>query len=154
MKKLSSFILVITLAASSFAQTSSIKITTAKKIATDEIVTSLKVYSNVEVVLTDDTINGIQIVGENAEVENTQVKISNGVLTITNSSEEFSKEKVIVYVPSKNLERVFIHGSSTISSTEVICNEMLDVTINGEGRSQIKTYGSLNVNTIGDFPIE
>lgn len=154
MKKLSLLILVITIAASSFAQTSSMEITTVKKIETDEIVTSLKIYNNVEVILTDDTTEGIQIVGEKADVENTHVKISNGVLTITNSSGEFSKDKVAVFVPSKDLGQVYIHGASVISSVDVISNEMLEVTINGDGLSQIKTTGSLNVNTIGDFPIE
>jgi|GEM_PF-4527782 len=154
MKKLSLLILAITIAASSFAQTSSVEITTVKKIKTDETVTSLKVYNNVEVFLTDDSTKGIQIVGEKAEAENIQVKISNGVLTITNPSGEFSKDKVAMFVPSKDLCQVFIHGSSIISSVNVISNEMLDVTINGNGKYQIKTTGSLNVNTIDDFPIE
>ena len=154
MKKLSLVILVITIAASSFAQTSSMEITTVKKIETDEVVTSLKVYNNVEVILTDDSTEGIQIAGEKQDVENVHLKISNGVLTITSTSGELSKDKVAVFIPSKNLGRVYIHGSSIISSMDILSNKMLDVTINGEGVSQIKTTGGLNVNTVGDFPIE
>lgn len=152
MKKLTLLSLVITIAASSFAQTSSMDITTVKKIETDEIVTSLKIYNNVEVVLTGNETNGIQVVGERTDVENTFVRISNGELSITSSSEDPNEGRVIVYVPAKDLASVYIHGSSLVSSTSVLNNEALEVTINGEGKSTIKTSGNMNVNTIGDFP--
>ncbi|MBC7886411.1 MAG: DUF2807 domain-containing protein [Ferruginibacter sp.] len=153
MKKLS-LILVMTIAASSFAQTNTLDITTVKKISTDEIVTSLKIYNNVEVILTDKELNEIQIVGGKTDVENTMVKINNGELTITSSSDDFFKDKVLVYVPSKSLATVYIHGGSSVSSTGILANEMLEVTINGDGKSTIQTSGYVNVNTIGDFPLE
>jgi len=153
MKKLSLFVLVIAIATSSFAEINKMDITTVKKIATDEIVTSLKIYDNVEVILTNDEKNEIKIVGEKKGVENILVRISNGELTVTSSTHDF-KEKVVVYVPSKALASVSIHGSSTISSEDILSNEMLDVAINGEGKSTIKTAGKIYVNTIGDFPVE
>ena len=143
---------VITIAGSSFAQTKNIDITAAKKIATDECVTSLKIYDNVEVVLTEASLNEIAIIGEKTGVENTQVKIINGELTITGSPDELFCENVVVYVPSKNLSSIYIHGRSIVSSTGIISNEMLDVTINGEGKSAIKTSGMMSLNTISDFP--
>ena len=153
MKKLSLLVLVITATASSYAIPANIG-TTVKKVATDEIVTSLKVYNNVEVVLTNNDAHEISIVGEKADVDKTTVKIINGELTITSSTGDYLKEKVMVYVPAKALANVSIHGASTVSSTEVLANELIDVTINGEGRSAIKTAGSVSVNTIGDFPME
>lgn len=152
MKKLSLLLLVITATASSYAIPA--KGTTVKKIETDEIVTSLKVYNNVEVVLTNDGTHEISIVGEKADVDKTTVKIVKGELIITNSTGDYLNEKVTVYVPAKALAIVSIHGASTVSSTEVLANELIDVTINGEGRSEIKTAGSVSVNTIGDFPME
>jgi len=152
MKKLSLLLLVITITASSFAKTNK-GATIVRKIATDEIVTSLKIYNNVEVILTNDESNDIQIVGEKATVENITVKISNGELTISGYKDGLFKENVVVYVPAKTLAGIYIHGSSTVSSSGTISNEMLDVTINGEGRSNIKTAGRINLNTIGDFPL-
>jgi Putative auto-transporter adhesin, head GIN domain len=154
MKKLSLLLLVIAIATSSFAKTNNTGITTVKKITTEEIVTSLKIYNNVEVILTGKDINEIQIVGEKTDVESILVKISNGEITISSSSKDFCNDRVVVYVPSTTLASVSIHGSSTISSAGILSNEMLDVTINGEGKSNIKTAGNINVNTIGDFPLE
>lgn len=154
MKKLSLLLLVITIAASTSAQTINMDITSVKKIAMDEIVTSVKIYNNIEVILTNNDLNEIQIVGEKSDVENTLVKIDNGSLTITSTVKDLSTDRLVVYIPSKSLDRIFIHGSTTVSSTEVLNNEKINVTINGEGKSNIKTTGKVNVNTIGDFPLE
>jgi Putative auto-transporter adhesin, head GIN domain len=154
MKKLSLFVLVIAMSTSSFAEINKMGITTEKKITADEIVTSIKIYNNVEVVLTNNELNEIQIVGDNKEVENISVYIKNGELTITSSTDDFIKDKVVVFVPSKALASISIHGSSIVSSTEILSNEIMDITINGEGKSNIKTAGKVNVNTIGDFPLE
>jgi hypothetical protein len=153
MKKLSLLILVIAFATGAFAQNNMLGITTVKKITTDEVVTSLKVYKNVEVILTSNELNVIQVIGEKTDVENTAVKISNGELTITGSDDLIS-EKVVVYVPSKFLDKVYIHGSSNVSSAGILNNEVLDVTINGIGKSNIQSNGMINLNTIGDFPLE
>ena len=153
MKKLL-LLLAITISVSSFAQTKNMDITTVKKITTDEVVTSLKIYNNVEVMLTANESEGIQIVGEKTAVENTLVKIVNGELIISSSSEEFFKDRVLVFVPSTSLDRVYVHGASLVSSTGILSNENLYVSINGEGKSTVKTTGKINVNTVADFPLE
>ena len=153
MKKLSLMLLVIAFAMGAFAQNNMLDITTVKKIATDEAVTSLKVYKNVEVILTDSELNEIQVVGANTDVENTSFKISNGEITIT-GSDDLIRERVVVYVPSRFLNKVYIHGSSNVSSAGLLNNEMLDVTINGIGKSNIQSNGMISLNTIGDFPLE
>ena len=146
-------LLVIAFAMGAFAQNNMLDITTVKKIATDEAVTSLKVYKNVEVILTDSELNEIQVVGANTDVENTSFKISNGEITIT-GSDDLIRERVVVYVPSRFLNKVYIHGSSNVSSAGLLNNEMLDVTINGIGKSNIQSNGMISLNTIGDFPLE
>jgi len=153
MKKLSLMLLVIAFAMGAFAQNNMLDITTVKKIATDEAVTSLKVYKNVEVILTDSELNEIQVVGANTDVENTSFKISNGEITIT-GSDDLIRERVVIYVPSRFLNKVYIHGSSNVSSAGLLNNEMLDVTINGIGKSNIQSNGMISLNTIGDFPLE
>ena len=146
-------LLVIAFATGAFAQNHMLDITTVKKIATDEAVTSLKVYKNVEVILTDNELNEIQVVGANTDVENTSFKISNGEITIT-GSDDLIRERVVVYVPSRFLNKVYIHGSSNVSSAGLLNNEMLDVTINGIGKSNIQSNGMISLNTVGDFPLE
>jgi len=153
MKKLSLMLLVIAFAMGAFAQNNMLDITTVKKIATGEAVTSLKVYKNVEVILTDNELNEIQVVGAKTDVENTSFKISNGEITIT-GSDDLIRERVVVYVPSRFLNKVYIHGSSNVSSAGLLNNEMLDVTINGIGKSNIQSNGMISLNTIGDFPLE
>ena len=145
--------LVIAFAMGAFAQNNMLDITTVKKIATDEAVTSLKVYKNVEVILTDSDLNEIQFVGAKTDVENTSFKIDNGEITIT-GSDDLIRERVVVYVPSRFLNKVYIHGSSNVSSAGLLNNEMLDVTINGIGKSNIQSNGMISLNTIGDFPLE
>jgi Putative auto-transporter adhesin, head GIN domain len=154
MKKLLLSVLVIVISTRSFAEINKMGITAEKKIATDEIVTSVKIYKNIEVVLTNNELNEIQIVGDKKDVETILVNINKGELTISSSSDDFIKDKVVVFVPSKTLASISIHGSSTVSSTEILNNEILDITINGDGKSNIKTAGKVNVNTIGDFPLE
>ena len=153
MKKLSLLILVIAFATGAFAQNNMLGITTVKKIMTDEVVTSLKVYKNVEVILTANDLNVIQIIGEKTDVENTAVKISNGEMIIT-GVEDLIREKVVVYVPSQFLNKVYIHGSSNVASAGTLNNEVLEVTINGMGTSNIQSNGMISLNTIGDFPWE
>jgi hypothetical protein len=154
MKKLSLLLLVIAAATSSFAKTGDKDITKVKKITTTEVVTSLKIYKDVEVVLTDDSLNEIQIVGEDTDVEKVSVKVNNGELIISGASDGYFRNKVVVYVPSKNLADVYIHGASTLSSSVILPNDMLDITINGEGKSMVSTTGKINVNTVRDFPRE
>ncbi len=146
-------LLVIAFAMGAFAQNNMLDITTVKKIATGEAVTSLKVYKNVEVILTDNELNEIQVVGANTDVENTSFKIDNGEITIT-GSDDLIRERVVVYVPSRFLNKVYIHGSSNVSSAGLLNNEMLDVTINGIGKSTIQSNGMISLNTVGDFPLE
>ena len=154
MKKLSLLLLAITIAASSFAQSSTMELVTVKKIKTDEIITSLKVYNNVEVILTSDSINIIQVAGQKADVENTQVNISNGVLTIRNTSEGCGAEKVVILIPAREVNSINIHGASTVSSTGILSNEILDITINGEGKANIKSSGNIRMNTVADLPMD
>jgi hypothetical protein len=153
MKKSSLLILVIAFTTGAFAQNNRLGITSVKKIKTDEVVTSLKVYKNVEVVLTDNDQDEIQVVGETADVENTAVKISNGEMIVTGFDDD-TRERVVVYVPARFLGKVFIHGSSNVSSAGLLDNEMMDVTINGSGKSNIQSIGLISLNTIGDFPLE
>ena len=111
MKKLSLLVLVITATASSYAIPANIG-TTVKKVATDEIVTSLKVYNNVEVVLTNNDAHEISIVGEKADVDKTTVKIINGELTITNSTDDYLNEM--------GVGKLFPPGTTTTVITEYI----------------------------------
>jgi len=154
MKKLSFLLLAITIAASSFAQSNTMELVTVKKIKTDEIVTSLKIYNNVEVILTSDSINIIQVAGQKTDVENTQVSVSNGVLTIRNTSEGCSAEKVVILVPAGQVHSISIHGASTVSSAGTLSNEMLDIAINGEGKANIKSSGNIRTNTVADILID
>ena len=153
MKKLTLLILILAAFANGFAQESSFQVVTVKKIQTDEIVTSLKVYNHIEVILSDDTTSVIRIVGEKTTVENTIVKINNGELAVS-SEADLTGEKVVVYVPAKYLQSVYIHGASSVSTDGIISNEQLDVIINGSGTSAIKTSGKISQNTVGDFPLD
>ncbi|MCW3093164.1 MAG: hypothetical protein JWP81_4233 [Ferruginibacter sp.] len=155
MKKIALSLFAIALSAGIFAEPTNISgNTTVKTIITDDVVTSLKVYKNVEVILTNNELNEIQIVGETTDVENVTVKITRGELTVTGLPGALNGDKIVVYVPSKSLASVYIHGSSNVTSTGSLNNETIDVTINGNGKSDIKSTGLINVNTIGDFPME
>jgi hypothetical protein len=134
-----------------YAQQSRLDIVTVKKIEITEAVTSLKVYQYVEVILTNDSTPGIKIVGENCDVENINFKINRGELSIIGTPESM-EETVTVYVSAKHLNRIFIHGGSTVRSAGLMKNEQLDVTINGPGTSCIRTMGLISQNTIADIP--
>jgi hypothetical protein len=153
MKKISSLLLVVTITASSFATPVKPGFTPVKKVISIDNVTSLKIYNNVEVVLTEDDNNEIRIVGEDLDVENTSVRMIHGELIISSSSHQPAKEKVVVYVPSQSLNSVSVHGASIVSSQGVLNNRVLDITINGEGTTNIRTSGNINVNTIADYPL-
>ena len=153
MKKLTLIILAMAATASGFAQSSVVDIATVRKIETDENVTSLKIYNNVEVVLTDDSTATIKVVGQETDVQNTSVKLAHGELTIGGSAEDL-QEKVVVYVPAKFLDKVYIHGASRVTSEGMINNDQLDVMINGEGTTCIRSTGVISLNTIADFPLD
>lgn len=153
MKKIALVILSLATIAIGFAQTGALDNTTIRKIKTDENITSLKIYNNVEVIFTDDSNTFIQIVGEKSVVENTRVKLENGTLTVTGVADQFM-EGGIVYVPARHLHEVYIHGGSSVKSAGLLKKELLEVSLNGEGKSVIQLTGALTVNTIGDFRLQ
>ena len=153
MKKLTLLILSLAAIATGFAQQSSLEIVAVKKIKTDEVVTSLKVYNNVEVILTEDPTSTVKIVGERSAIEKIQVKISNGDLGISGGSEA-SPEKITVYVPANYLQSIYVHGASKVTSESILSNGQLDVNINGTGTVAIETTGMISQNTIGDYPLD
>ncbi|CAN5406163.1 hypothetical protein BH11BAC3_BH11BAC3_26770 [soil metagenome] len=153
MKKLALFILATIITAMGFSQTNLLDIVTVKKIKVDVPITSLKVYNNIEVVLQDDKNSGIEIAGEKNAVESTTVKFIGGELIITQHEAAYN-ENVIVYVPANYLGYVYIQGASKISSYDTLHNEAINVVINGEGKSSIKSKGLVTSNTIGDLPLD
>lgn len=70
----------------------------------NENVTSLKVYNNIEIVFTNDT-KRIKIVGERSDVQNIRFQHTDNVLTISSFNNDLAKERVLVYVPSKKINR-------------------------------------------------
>ncbi len=147
MKK--NFLLVVALIAStfaSFATDNKSTNTTSRRWSIDENFTSIAARGNVEVVLVADGSETVNFEGNEKQVNAVHLNVENGVLMITGSKGCSEKNRTIVYVPIKQLNKVTLKGGSNLSSRGRIKSEKLQIRIEGVSK--------VNVRNIGDIVIE
>jgi hypothetical protein len=109
----------------------------------------LVVEGNVDVVLfEDDATLNIRTFGNNNDMKATSITEKNGVLTIRNSKS--SGEKVLIYVPVKNLAVIEASGNAKVSSAVPLQSGEITLVAKGDCKFNILCMGTIAVEQEGE----
>jgi hypothetical protein len=121
----------------------------------------IDVYNNPEVILTQDTVNSITVEAGHHIISGITTEINNGILTIRNENKcnwvrSYSKT-IAVYVHVKKLDFIHHHGSSTVSSTNILHNITFDFNVWNSGDINLSVQAdsiySRQHLTVGDITL-
>lgn len=112
----------------------------------DEKFTSIVAKGNVELVLVTDNSNTVNISGVEKHVNELHLKIENGVLTIT-GRKTFTRNKTVVYVPVRELEKVTLKGNANLSSKGRIESKQLHIRVEGTSTVNVKSSGDVLIDS-------
>jgi hypothetical protein len=95
-----------------------------KTVRTASSFTKIVLYDNIDLVLTQDTVEGIVVEGGQNLLPQIETSISENILTLKNNVDcnwlRRPGEKITVYASVKNLEQVDYNGSGNITSTNTL----------------------------------
>jgi Putative auto-transporter adhesin, head GIN domain len=124
----------------------------SKKITMYNSFSKLVVEGNVDVVLyEDETSTDIRTFGLNSDMAATTITQENGVLTIKNKKGK--GEKVLVYVPVKDLIVIEASGNSKVSSATPLNSELITLVAKGECKFNILSTGVIEVVEEGNVEV-
>jgi hypothetical protein len=150
MKQLFITLIALVLGINSFAQQTEEKRTETRNLSFSSPVTSITLNDGVNLVLIDDVTNDVFVEGRAGFVHSVDIQFENGQLTIssTNTSEE---KPVAVFVSARYLREIVVNGASIVGSYQTLKNNSLNVTINGNCKLMIRTFGVVNVTATADY---
>lgn len=103
----------------------------------------ITISNDIDVILVQGTSNTITIQGEKEGTDLVKLEVVKGVLRI--SSKKAVKDKVLVSVPVRHLQKLIVSGASQIFSMGIIKTEHLNLRIEGACKVSIRTTGTINV---------
>ena len=103
----------------------------------------IAISNDISVALVQGESNTITIEGDKESLEEVKLEVTKGVLRI--SSKKRVKDKVLVSVPVRHLQKLIVRGASQIFSMGIIKTEQLNLRIEGACKVDIKTTGTINV---------
>lgn len=138
-------LLLSTIGLSAFAQKMAPQDT--KKIQLTETVTTLYVEDDITVVLTDSKADHLSVEGDAKAVLAT---ITDGQLVLS-ARKTYGATGVTVYVPAGSLSKVFLNGTGSLSSSEILSNQRIKIFLASEAKINVKSKGSVSVETQDDI---
>src|SRR6185369_6986656 len=121
----------------------------------------IDVYNNVDVIITQDSVNSITAEAGKHIISGITTEINDGILSIRNENKcnwvrSYSKA-IVVYVHVKKLEQIHHHGSATVSSTNTIVGGLLDLNVWNSGDMKLAvtaaTIYSRQHSAVGDMTL-
>jgi hypothetical protein len=104
--------------------------------------TTIEVYKNVNVILTQDVVNSLSVEAGEHLMSNIKTEVNSGVLTISNDNVcnwvRSYEKKINVSVHVKNLGVIRHYGSETISSANEITTDGIDLNLWSSGIIDMK----------------
>jgi hypothetical protein len=138
-------LLLSTIGLSAFAQSTAPQ--AAKKIQLTEAVSTLIVEDDITVVLTDSKADHLSVEGDAKAVLAT---IVDGQLVLS-ARKSFGASDVTVYVPAGQLSKVFLNGTGSLSSSEILSNQRIKIFLASEAKINVRSRGSVSVETNNDI---
>ncbi len=121
----------------------------------------IDVYNNVEVIITQDTVNSITVEAGKHIMYGITTEINDGILTIRNENKcnwvrSYSKT-IVVYVHEKDLNMIHHHGSATVSSANTLVGTTFDFNVWNSGDMRLSVSAgniySRQHSTVGDMTL-
>jgi hypothetical protein len=119
--------------------------TTSRSVNLEHAFTSIAVKGNVEVVMITADSKTLNVEASDRLINQVAIEVRNGVLHI-NGPKGSARNRVIVFVPVNELEKVILRGNSHLTSRGRIESKKLQIRIEG--------YSTVNVTNIGEIEIE
>jgi hypothetical protein len=111
--------------------------------------TRVELHDNINLVITQDTINTISVAGGEKLLSNIQTEFTDNKLIIQNNNKcnwvRSYKNKFTVYLHAKNLKRMELFGSGSITSTNTLAPDTLTINCwNSSGKIDITVNTQVN----------
>ena len=107
---------------------------------------SISAKGNIEVVLVPDDSKTVSIEGIDKYVNAMNIEVDNGVLKITGLKGS-AKNKAIVYVPVRDINKVTLKGGADLSSKGRLQSKQLFIRIEGESKVNVKNIGDVVIDS-------
>ncbi|MHA4846546.1 GIN domain-containing protein [Flavitalea antarctica] len=107
---------------------------------------SISAKGNIEVVLVHDDSKTISIEGFDKYVNEVDLNVDNGVLKIT-GAKGTSRNRTIVYVPVRDLNKVTLKGGADLSSRGRLESKQLFIRIEGVSKVNVKNIGEVIIDS-------
>jgi formylmethanofuran dehydrogenase subunit D len=137
-------LLLSTIGFSAFAQQS---VPQDKKIQLTETATSLVVEDDITVVLTDSKADYLSVEGDSKAVVAT---IQDGQLVLSARKSHLASN-VTVFVPAGQLSKVFLNGTGSLSSSDILSNQKIKIYLASEAKINVRSKGAVSVEAFNDI---
>ncbi len=114
---------------------------------------SVTVSDNVNIILAEDAGNTISIQGKAKQVDAVRFEIKNGVLHVSSSRTPF-KNKAVVYIPVRLLNRLTIKGASEVHSMGYLRSAHLHIELDGPCKMSVKNTGPITITHDQEWELE
>ena len=117
-----------------------------KHIQLQEIITSVSVNDDIDIVLTDSKANELLVDGNPKAVS---VFVNDGHLQLAKTQQTAGVVKI--YVPAAYVSKVFMNGTGELSSSAVLSGSRLKIVLAGESKIALRSTGNVTVEAVDDI---
>lgn len=114
---------------------------------------SVTVSDNVNIILAEDPGSTLSIQGKAKQVDAVRFEIKNGVLHVSSSRIPF-KNKAVVYIPVRLLNRLTIKGASEVHSMGYLRSAHLHIEVDGPCKMSVKNTGPITIDHDQEWEME
>ena len=114
---------------------------------------SVTVSDNVNIILAEDAGNMISVQGKARQVDAVHFEIKNGVLYVSSNRIPF-KNKAVVYIPVRLLNRLTIKGGSEVHSMGYLQSAHLHIEVDGPCKMSVKNTGPITIAHDQDWELD
>lgn len=136
----------LVIAISSFASGKPSSVKSSRSWSVDQPFGSISAKGNIEVVLVPDDSRTIRIEGSDKYVNAINLEVDNGVLKVTGLKGS-SKNRTIVYVPVRDINKVTLKGGADLSSKGRLESKQLVIRIEGTSKVNVKNIGEVLIDS-------
>jgi len=99
---------------------------------------SLEIHGSYEIILVKDINNKIEIEGEENLIPYISTDVIDNTLQISNTEKIKTNKTIKIFIPFKQLSRIYSGGASSIRSTSIVYSDKLELNMNGAGHIDLE----------------
>ena len=153
MKKVLTMVTAIILTASLPAFATGNETPVNKQATYESPFTKLHVQDGIDILLVESDSTAIELKGAEADVDNVEWKIQNGVMKVS-SKKGSLKGKVQLTVNVNNLAELYVKDGSAVQSKGRLVSSYLKIYLDSDASVSIRSTGDIRVIKIGDTDID